>query len=693
MENTNLQYEFNALARKHEKLQKDYENLAQLYKQIEALRDFNEKEKETQMRYNQMLLDNSPDHIFVLDISMHILLCTSSIKETAGRDVDGESFLQVMKCCFGADFEKDMLSAIDDVLNTCETRTIDSQTNNHTCKVGRDQSKYFSFRINPIKYEGEMTGFIVLAHDYTDMHNANVRAEAATRAKSSFLANMSHEIRTPLNAIIGMSSIGKSALHKERMRYCFGKIDEASNHLLGVINDILDVSKIEAGRFELSHTEFDFEDVLQRAVNVVNFRVDEKNQELTVSLDKRVPKYQYGDDQRLMQVITNLLSNAVKFTPDGGIISLKTKLINIDKTIHTIQVSIYDTGIGISQEQQKRLFSSFQQAESSTARKYGGTGLGLAICKSIVEMMGGEIWIESNSGEGATFSFTFKTEIVEKRGEVIPDWSKISILVVDDDPAILEFFKEVTELYGASCDTACSGEEALDKIERNGIYDIFFVDYKMPGIDGLEMIHTMEIEREHKPCVALITGAERSEFEKRPEVADIDKILLKPVFPSDIVDTVNTFLGIDIVEIEEIYNDTVSLFEGYCILLAEDIEINREIVIALLEPTKITIDCAENGIEAVRMFRDAPERYDMIFMDVQMPGIDGYEATRYIRSLDIQKAADIPIIAMTANVFKEDIDKCIDAGMNRHVGKPLDFNGVIDVLQYYLIENDELPVD
>ena len=684
MEISNLQNELNSLTQKYARLQNDYEGLTLLYNQAVALRDLNEKEKETQIRYNQMLLDNSPDHIFVLDTNMNILLCTSSINQMIGRDVAGEAFLQVVKCCFSYEFERDMKSALSEVVDTGETRTIDSKTNNHISKIGKDRSKYFSFRINPIIYEGEMTGFIVLAHDYTEMHNANIRAEAATQAKSSFLANMSHEIRTPLNAIIGMSSIGKTALHKDRMRYCFGKIDEASNHLLGVINDILDVSKIEAGRFELSDAEYDFENVLQRAVNVVNFRVDEKNQKLSVSLDKKIPKHLIGDDQRLMQVITNLLSNAVKFTPDDGVVDLKTKLINVDRSIYTIQISVCDTGIGISQDQQKRLFTSFQQAESSTARKFGGTGLGLAICKNIVEMMGGEIWIESESGKGSTFSFTFKTEVAEKTVEIIPDWSKISVLVVDDDPAIREFFKEVIELYGARCDTADCGEKALEIVEKNGIYDIFFVDYKMPGIDGLEMIHTMESEREHKPCVALITGAERSEFEERVEVSEVDKILLKPIFPSDIVDTINTFLGIEQIEVDEAINDALNKFEGCRILLAEDIDINREIVMALLAPTKVLIDCAENGVEAVRMFKDTPDHFDMIFMDVQMPGIDGYEATRYIRSLDTQKATEIPIIAMTANVFKEDIEKCLDAGMNDHIGKPLDFDELINVMHKYL---------
>jgi len=684
MDFLSLKKEYSSLLRKHARLNKSHENMTHLYKQAAALRDFNEKEKETQMRYNEMLLENSPDHIFVMDTSKSILLCTLSIRQITGRDVVGEDFLQVIKGSFGVGFEKKIRAAIDEVQSSGEIRTIDAITDNDICRSSNEQANYFSFRINPIVNEGEMTGFIIVVHDYTDMHNANVKAEAATQAKSSFLANMSHEIRTPLNAIIGMSNIGRSARSIDRMHYCFGKIDEASSHLLGVINDILDVSKIEAGKFELSHTEYDFEKVLHKAFNVIAFRVDEKNQKLTVSIDKKIPKFQYGDDQRLMQVVTNLLSNAVKFTPDGGDISINTKLIGMDKTFCTVQVSICDSGIGISRDQQERLFSSFSQAESSTVRKFGGTGLGLSICKSIVEMLGGEIWVESEIGLGATFSFTFKSEIAEKKGEVTLDWSKLRILVVDDDHAILEFFKEVTELYGACCDTADCGEDALDTVGKNGMYDMYFVDYRMPGIDGLEMIKTLDIGKEHRTYVALITGAERGEFEKRSEEVGVDMVLQKPIFPSDIVDAINTFIGIDHLEIEEANAGSANLFEGYRVLLAEDVEINREIVTALLSPTGLLIDCAENGTEAVRMFLNAPDRYDLIFMDVQMPGLDGYEATRHIRSLGIKKAADIPIIAMTANVFKEDIKRCIGAGMDGHIGKPLVFDEIIEVLHKFL---------
>ena len=680
-----VQSELNVLKRKHARLQKDYENVTHLYKQAAALRDFNEKEKEIQMRYNQLLRDNSPDNIFLLDTKLNILLSTSSVNKRVGRDITGEPFLPLVKERFGDDFACEVESVLFTLLLHYKNASIDTNTYELQVERSGEQKTFFSINISPaLDNKGELTGIVVTAHDNTEMRNANVRAEAATQAKSNFLSNMSHEIRTPLNAIVGMTSIGKSAADIDRKDYCFTKIEDASNHLLGIINDVLDMSKIESGKFELSPIEFNFEKMLQRVVNVVTFRADEKQQEFMVSIDKRIPEILFADDQRLAQVITNLLGNAVKFTPEGGSIRLSAKHLNEESGICTIQIIVSDTGIGISPEQQTRLFTSFQQAESNTARKFGGTGLGLVICKSIVEMMGGHVWIESELGKGATFSFTIQVKRVEKEVEFIPDWNNARILVVDDDPVILEFFKEIAELYGAYCDTALCGEDALRLREQNGAYNIYFIDYKMPDMNGLELTKIINEKDFDKYYVVLISGAARSEFEEEAIEASIDKILAKPIFPSDIVDAVNGFLGIDRQRIEEVQDNYADQFEGRRILLAEDVEINREIVLALLEPSLLTIDCAENGAEAVRMFCDTPDRYDMIFMDVQMPEMDGYEATRRIRALDVPKAKDIPIIAMTANVFREDIEKCLEIGMNGHVGKPLDFDEVIKVLHMYL---------
>jgi signal transduction histidine kinase len=389
-------------------------------------------------------------------------------------------------------------------------------------------------------------------------------AESASKAKSDFLANMSHEIRTPLNAVIGMTKIGSDSHAVEKKDYAFTKIEEASVHLLGVINDILDMSKIEADRLELSNVRFDFRAMVERVEDVMRFKADEKAQTFSVQIADEVPPALFGDDQRLAQVITNLLSNAVKFTPERGHIELRIYLTDEDtKGICTIRCDVTDSGIGITEEQKAKLFTSFQQADSSTSRTYGGTGLGLALSKRIVELMNGEIWVRSVPGAGSTFGFTFKAQ----RAEDLPGLNS-------------DYAKEDNEVK--------SGE-----------------------------------------------------------------------------------------------------FAGKVILLAEDVEINREIVTALLEESGVSIDSAQNGSIALQMFESDQNRYDLILMDIQMPIMDGYEATRRIRMTGTDKAAAIPIIAMTANVFREDIERSVAVGMNAHIGKPIEMHDVLAVLRRFIGGGDE----
>ncbi|MCL2757192.1 MAG: response regulator [Coriobacteriia bacterium] len=529
----------------------------------------------------------------------------------------------------------------------------------------------------------------------TEMENklkeALFDATSASRAKSDFLANMSHEIRTPMNAIIGMTHIGKSTADIERITYSFSKIEDASKHLLGIINDILDMSKIEAGKFELVPVEFEFERMLQRVVNVLSLRVDEKEQKLAVHIDRDIPQFLLGDDQRLAQVITNLLGNAVKFTPKKGTISLDTYFEGEEDGICTLRIVVSDTGIGISPEQQANLFQSFQQAETQTSRKFGGTGLGLVISKNIVEMMGGEIGVTSELGVGSTFACTVQMRRGEKMHRLFSeqklDWKNVCILAVDDDIHVLEDVKGIVESLGASCDIAGNAEDALRLFDSGCGYDICFIDWKMPDMDGVEL--TKELKKRSyahgDPIVILISSAESSLIAGEAREAGVDRFLLKPLFPSTIADIISEYLGSTVRQPEEIEKDIDGIFKGRHILLAEDMEINSEIVLALLEPTGIEIDCAVNGVEAVKMFREAPDKYEMIFMDLQMPELDGYEATRDIRALDIPRAATIPIVAMTANVFREDVEKCLEAGMNSHVGKPIDFDEVISQLQRYIV--------
>jgi signal transduction histidine kinase/DNA-binding response OmpR family regulator len=518
---------------------------------------------------------------------------------------------------------------------------------------------------------------------------AKSKSDIESRHKSAFLANMSHEIRTPMNAIIGMIRIGRSASDIERKDYCFSKIEGASHHLLGVINDILDMSKIEANKFELAPIEFDLEKMLQRVVNVVNFRIDEKHQKLSIHIDREIPRMLIGDDQRIAQVITNLMGNAIKFTPENGSITLDARLGGIGNDICTLQISVSDTGIGIKPEQQKRIFDSFEQAESSTTRKYGGTGLGLAISKKIVEMMGGSIWVESIPGKGSTFSFTIQLErgANGKHALLSDDINKnnLRILTVDDDPDILTYFLDIAQGFGITCDAAISGEKALDLINQKNGYHIYFIDWRMPDMDGIQLAREIKARISEHPVVIMISAAEWSVVAEEAKKAGVDKFLSKPLFPSTIAEVINECLGVDQKHVEKSQSEDIAgAFAGRRILLVEDVEINREIVLTLLEPTKLEVDCAENGAEAVRMFSEAPNRYDMIFMDIQMPVMDGYDATRHIRELETQDAKTIPIVAMTANVFKEDIERCLESGMNDHVGKPIDFDEVLNRLKTYL---------
>jgi signal transduction histidine kinase/DNA-binding response OmpR family regulator len=545
------------------------------------------------------------------------------------------------------------------------------------------------FKIISDKLTGDAQGAFIDITDITPVMEARFEAEEASRAKSEFLANMSHEIRTPMNAIIGMTSIAKGSAEPERKDYCLGKIEEASTHLLGVINDILDMSKIEANKLELSFEEFNFERMLQKVTGVINFRVDEKNQDFTVYIDKHIPVNLIGDDQRMAQVITNLLSNAVKFTPEGGAIRLDARLLREEDGLCTLQIAVKDTGIGISEEQQSRLFNSFQQAESNTTRRFGGTGLGLAISKRIVEMMGGKIWIESEPGNGSEFIFTacMKRGAGEHRNVLGPGVNRknLRVMAVDDAEDIREYFREIMHNYDIFCDIASSGEEALERIGQNGAYDIYFIDLRMPNMDGIELTRRIKERGGGNPVVTMISATEWDVIEAEAKEAGVDHFLQKPLFPSAIADCLSECIGVsDSVVSEAAQESETESFAGYRLLLAEDVEINREIVLALLEPTELDVECAINGAVALRMFKENPERYDMIFMDVQMPEMDGYEATSRIRALDNPRAKEIPIVAMTANVFREDVERCLEVGMNGHVGKPLDFSEVLTCLRKYL---------
>ena len=636
--------------------------------------------------YINLFLENCPDIFFLLDADMRYLLGTRTAADLMRAEdpaiLIGWEFSAIAARYFEPELSEALLSAVKNVI-------AQGAHGRYGINLYSNDKLYDVTVLSFTNQSGEFGGVIVLMHDSTELAGAKEEAEKANRAKSDFLANMSHEMRTPMNAIIGMTHIAKSADTPEKKDYCLGKVADASTHLLGVINDILDMSKIEANKFDLSSSAFVFEKMLMRTINVINYQMDEKRQSFTVKIDRDIPQVIVSDEQRLSQVIANLLSNAVKFTPEGGSIQLRVRNVETNGTSNILQIEVADTGIGISEEQRLRLFSSFEQADKGIARRFGGTGLGLAISKRIVEMMGGQIWLESELTRGSTFFFTVCVENGDscvQRNMLRPDvnWQNLRALVVDDDPDVLAYFGEIADQLGLACDAACSGAEACSKLEATGGYDIYFIDWKMPEMDGLTLTRHIRARNDNRSVVIMISAAEWSVIEEEATAAGVDRFIPKPLFASIISDCVNDCLGVVRERQSAGEMKTRQDFSGHRILLVEDIEINREIVMALLEPTGIAIDCVPDGVEAVKAFTVAPGLYDMIFMDIHMPKMDGYEATRHIRALPTPQAKRVPIVAMTANVFREDIEKCRAAGMNDHIGKPLDFEEVVQKLAAYL---------
>jgi len=683
------------LKRQVAKLQATVERDKAVSASIAAVSAARSAEKEKQERYMSLLLDKSPDLIIMLDRSARFVFCSKTFLQTAHierhEDVYNKPIYDVAHASFGVDAAERLRDAVAVVLGG-ESIELECEL-----EVGPDKRAY-STLMTPLHTDsGSVTAAAIMMHDVTDIRraqheaeDAREAAEEASRAKSTFLSNMSHEMRTPMNAIIGMTSIARGTYDVERKDYCLGKIEDASTHLLGVINDILDISKIEARKFELSPTEFNFERMLRKVVNVINFRVEEKEQIFDVRIDERIPHTLVGDEQRIAQVITNLLSNAVKFTPEQGIIKLNSELVSTADHECLLRLSVTDTGIGISEEQKERLFSSFEQADSSTARKFGGTGLGLAISKSILEMMGGSIRVDSEPGFGSTFTFTARFGVsesaVHRKSLLAPhvNLANLKVLVVDDSEDVLDYFLDISQRLGFLSDAAIGGREALSLIEMRGGYDIYFVDWKMPDIDGIELSRRISSRGLGNSVIVMFSGVEWSAVEDQAKAAGVQKFVPKPLFPSAVADVINECLGIDN-DINLADDSSRSgIFKGKRVLFAEDVEINREIVLALLEPTDIELIIAQNGIEAVDKFMLNPSYYDMILMDMQMPELDGCDATQQIRALDFAWAKTIPIVAMTANVFREDIEKCLAAGMNDHIGKPIDIANVMNKLNHYL---------
>lgn len=516
--------------------------------------------------------------------------------------------------------------------------------------------------------------------------------EQASRAKSDFLSRMSHEMRTPMNAIIGMRKIAEASDDVGKLRYCLANIGASSTHLLGLINDILDMSKIEAGKFELSKGPLHLEKMLIKICNLIIDKVEQKKQTLHVVLAKGIHLEYAGDELRLSQVVANLLSNAVKFTPDGGKIVLAVKETLKGDTGCLLHFSVADTGIGMTAEQRSRLFNSFEQADKSIAARFGGTGLGLAISKSIVEKMNGAIWVESEPGKGSTFLFDVELEPVWRQEGVVVGagtrFSDLEVLAVSGNEEYREYFHEVAEGLGLSCRTAKTAGEAVDRIREAHTaqrpYQAVFIDALLPDGAGVDIVRRLGSAIDGNTVVITSSFLEWSALEASAADVGVHRFLPRPLFPSLLANAVSGVVGHSSeLSTEESQAREVPDFSRITVLLAEDVAINQEIFIALLESTGLRIDTADNGLEAVHKFEQQPEKYDLIIMDLQMPVMDGYEATRTIRGMESLKAKTIPIVAMTANAFKEDIDRCLSVGMNDHMPKPIDEAVVFEKIRLF----------
>ena len=530
-------------------------------KQLEERRMLDTQEKSRLQEYIDLILSNTPAILLAFDTEGKTVFASESYlqrcKLTSADKIQGKSFVELFSPVVSEKFLFEAGKMIENALINVGSPAIEENIDfAQDCNF-----RTYLFHVSPILHENKtLMGTIVVFDDMTeiirarhDVEQALKLTEKSSRAKADFLSRMSHEMRTPMNAIIGMAAIGKKSADNYQKAYCFDNITEASQQLLNVINDILDISEIDSNKIELSSKEFNFANMLDKIKEIFKLQAEKKKQIFTTDIDSNIPSSIISDEKRLTQVISNILSNAIKFTPEHGSISLTAKKLNESDEYCTISFTVQDTGIGMSEEQLNRLFIPFEQADGSTSRKFGGTGLGLAISKRIVEMMGGNIFTKSEHGKGSSFTFEIRARI---------------------------------------------NADSDSKSENTSI---------------------------------------------------------------------------------------INIFAGKKILIVEDVEINREIISTLLQETGVKMDFAFNGLEAVYKFRSDPGAYKFIFMDIRMPEMDGYKATKIIRASGLPGADKIPIIAMTANTANEDIEACLASGMNGHLGKPVDFDKIIAKLKEYLL--------
>lgn len=517
-------------------------------------------------------------------------------------------------------------------------------------------------------------------------------AENASRAKTEFLSNMSHDIRTPMNAIVGLTAIaGANIESQDRVVECLGKITKSSRHLLGLINEVLDMARIESGRMSLAEEDFSLPELVDNLLTLTKPVIDEHHHQLEVHIEHIEHEAVCGDSLRIQQVFVNLMSNAVKYTPDGGNITLTIKeKPNGFSELGCYEFSIEDNGIGMTPEFQKIMFEPFSRADDHRTTKVQGTGLGMAIARNIVNLMNGDIQVESAPNKGTKITVTVYLKLQENEKEQEKELLDLPVLVVDDDKTCCESTVATLQEIGIAGEWVLTGKEAVERCaarhKTGRDYFAVILDWKMPEIDGIATARKIRERVGEDVTIIILTSFDFSEIEEEARAAGVNAFMAKPLFRSRLTATLRQFTSGKKEENARNYLEDFAKenYAGKRILLVEDNELNREIATEIIGMTGVTIDSAENGKIAVEKVMEAPEKwYDLIFMDIQMPIMNGYEATAAIRALAGSRGK-VPIIAMTANAFAEDVQLAKNTGMNEHIAKPLDLNKLNDVLKQWL---------
>ncbi len=518
------------------------------------------------------------------------------------------------------------------------------------------------------------------------LQEAVQRVEEANNAKTQFLSSMSHDIRTPMNAIIGMTTLASKHLDDtEYIKRCLGKMALASRHLLTLINDVLDISKVESGKMALNPIVFSLADTVTNLVNIVRQQISGKGQKFDVRVHNIQKEYLFADELRLNQIFINILTNAVKYTPEGGTVSVDLKEEMMEGVTDRVRVIyiVEDTGVGMSEDFQRDMYTSFVRASNENFGTIQGTGLGLTISKRMIDLMDGTIECESEVGRGTKFTITLELPVADQIMEdlMLPP---MEVLLVDDDEIFLESAADTLRSLGISPDCVSSGEEAvevtLERHRRGNDYPVIIVDWQMPGMNGIDTIRAIRAKVGENVSIIVVSAYEWADIEEVAIAAGANGFISKPFFPSSVYENMIEILGLN-TEKKEVEEQKDVNLAGMHILIAEDNDLNWEIAKEILEMYDITTTRAENGQECVDMLNKAAEgEYDLVLMDIRMPILDGYETTRVIRASDREYIRKLPVVAMTADAFSDDIQKCRDVGMNAHIAKPINVSNLLTVL-------------